>query len=345
MARPTRSLEIEDSLLDAAPRHPNDLVGVVAERLGLSNARVSTEVRSLVEQGYLEKSGTTRPTYSLGKNRRLHRTYPRAAITEDDVWNDSLDPLLRGLPRNVIDIAHYGVTEMVNNAIDHSAARHVLVDADLRDGILRVSIDDDGVGIFRKIAGALRLADERQALLELSKGKFTTDPRNHSGEGVFFTSRTFDQFQIVSGGLIFDHDEEESDDVLFDMDDLSGKGTNVHMAIAVSSTRTLNAVFSAYSSGPDEYAFAKTVVPVRLAQVGDQNLVSRSQAKRVLQRVEKFRHVVLDFDRIGSIGQGFADEIFRVFANAHPDIELMATNAVPEVRQMIRRAEAARKNQ
>jgi hypothetical protein len=51
---------------------------------------------------------------------------------------------------------------------------------------------------------------------------------------------------------------------------------------------------------------------------------------------------VLDFERIGSIGQAFADEIFRVFANAHPEVELIATNAAPDVQQMIRRAEVAR---
>jgi hypothetical protein len=114
------------------------------------------------------------------------------------------------------------------------------------------------------------------------------------------------------------------------------------MAIETDSKRTVAEVFTAYSSGPDEYAFAKTVVPVRLAQVGDQNLVSRSQAKRLLQRIDRFRNVVLDFSDVGSIGQAFADEIFRVFAIAHPEVELVPTNAVPEVQQMIRRAEVAR---
>jgi hypothetical protein len=41
-------------------------------------------------------------------------------------------------------------------------------------------------------------------------------------------------------------------------------------------------------------------------------------------------------------GQAFADEVFRVFALVHPEVELTATNASPEVQQMIRRAEVAR---
>jgi hypothetical protein len=50
-------------------------------------------------------------------------------------------------------------------------------------------------------------------------------------------------------------------------------------------------------------------------------LISRSQAKRVLARVELFRTVLFDFSRVSSIGQAFADEMFRVFAHTHPGIE------------------------
>ena len=341
MARPSRSKEIETALLQAVASHPRDLVGMVAAQLGLSSARITNEVRSLVAQGYLAKAGSTRPTYSLGHNRRFEHTYRREGLAEHLVWQENLLPLLRDVPRNVLDIAQHGVTEMVNNAIDHSDATSIIVGMDLRDGRLSLTVADDGIGIFRKISRALQLPDERLALLELSKGKFTTDPQRHSGEGVFFTSRMFDDFQIVSGGLAFDHAEKRTD-MLIDIDSAPKAGTLVRMAISTTSTRTASEVFKEYSSSPDDYAFAKTIVPVRLVQIGNENLVSRSQAKRVLQRVEKFRHVVFDFDGILIIGQAFADEIFRVFALAHPEVELIATHAVPEVQQMIRRAEVAR---
>lgn len=342
MARPNRSDEIDAALLQAVAAHPRDLVGMVAAQLGLSGARVSMQVRKLVDAGYLHKRGTTRPTYALGRNRQFTQRYARAGLAEDIVWSERLSPLLRELPRNVLDIAHHGVTEMVNNAIDHSEASQVTVHMDLRDGRLLLVVADDGVGIFRKITRALELPDERLSLLELSKGKFTTDPRRHSGEGVFFTSRMFDSFQIVSGGLVFSHDEEQDKDVLFDVDDRPQAGTAVFMAMHTTSVRTAKQVFDEYSSGPDDYTFAKTVVPVRLAQVGDENLVSRSQAKRLMQRVDRFRHVMLDFSGVNGIGQAFADEIFRVFAQAHQEVELVPVHAVPEVQQMIRRAEAAR---
>lgn len=341
MARPNRSKEIETALLQAVATHPRDLVGMVASQLGLSPARIGTQVRGLVADGYLDKSGSTRPTYVLGRNRRFERSYPREGLAEDVVWLEHLLPLLRDLPRNIADIAHHGVTEMVNNAIDHSGSAWVTVGMDLRDNHLSLTVADNGVGIFHKIARALNLPDERLALLELSKGKFTTNPRAHSGEGVFFTSRMFDDFQIASAGLVFDHAQKQID-VLINVDEAAPSGTTVRMAIDTASTRTAAEVFKEYSSGPDDYAFAKTIVPVRLAQVGDENLISRSQAKRLLQRVEKFRHVVLDFANVRAIGPAFADEIFRVFALAHAQVELVSINALPEVQQMIRRAEVAR---
>ena len=338
-----RSPAIDEALLAAVETHPRDLTHTVAGQTGISRQTVAARVRGLVAKGFLARSGTTRPTYELGPRREGLFRYALKGLAEDRVWSDNVAPMVRGLSANLVDIAHYGLTEMVNNAIDHSEGRHLVVAA--RRDAERVSfwVMDDGVGIFRKIAHALQLPDERLALLELSKGKFTTDPRRHTGEGVFFTSRMFDNFQILSGDLVFDHDDSESDDLLFDVQvPQSRNGTTVLMSIDLASERTAKQVFDEYSSGPDDYDFAKTVVPVRLAQIGDENLVSRSQAKRLMQRVEKFRCVVLDFTGVSMVGRAFADEVFRVFANAHPQVELSAIHAVPEVQQMIRRAEIAR---
>ncbi|PZO63255.1 MAG: ATP-binding protein [Pseudoxanthomonas suwonensis] len=343
MARPSRSDEIDAALLRAVGEHPRDLTSMVAAQLGLSRARVNTQVRALVEGGYLRSSGGTRPTYALGPHRKFSRSYPRTGLAEDRVWFADLQPLLADLPRNVLDIAHHGVTEMVNNAVDHSDGRRVDVQMDLDGERLLLAVADDGIGIFRKITRALDLPDERLALLELSKGKLTTDPTRHSGEGIFFTSRAFERFQIQSGGLFFDHDHRHDDDWMYEVETPpTGQGTRVFMEIARDSGRQIGAVFDEYSSGPDAYDFARTVVPVRLAKVDDENLVSRSQAKRLLHRVERFRSVMLDFAEVSGIGQAFADEIFRVFANAHPEVELQAIHAAPAVQQMIRRAEVAR---
>ena len=62
----------------------------------------------------------------------------------------------------------------------------------------------------------LDLSDERLASLELSKGKLTIEPRRHSGEGVFFTSRVR-PVPDSGGELLFDHDHAQADDLPCDL--------------------------------------------------------------------------------------------------------------------------------
>lgn len=109
------------------------------------------------------------------------------------------------MPENVLDIWQYGFTEMFNNAIDHSGGKTISVNLEKTAVNTEIAIYDDGVGIFRKIQAELGLLDERHAVLELAKGKLTTDPARHSGEDIFFTSRMFDDFVILSCGVYFSH--------------------------------------------------------------------------------------------------------------------------------------------
>ncbi len=116
-------------------------------------------------------------------------------------------------------------------------------------------------------------------------------------------------------------------------------GTTVLMELSLDSGRTMKEVYDMFANPElDDYSFSKTHVPLTLAKLGSGPLTSRSVAKRVLSRVEGFREVLLDFSGIDWIGQGFADEIFRVFQRAHPDVKIIALYANDAVRQMINRA-------
>jgi hypothetical protein len=188
---------------------------------------------------------------------------------------------------------------------------------------------------------------------ELVKGKLTTDESRHTGEGIFFTSQMFDYFSISSAKLIFVHDTESGDDWLIEDEEevtanaliKEAMSTVIKMEISADSKRQAREVFDRYADPEvDDYAFSKTRVPLRLAQYGQDLLVSRSQARRVLARFERFREVLLDFSAVESIGQAFADEIFRVYATAHPEMKLTAVNANKRVTQMIHRATAAARN-
>jgi anti-sigma regulatory factor (Ser/Thr protein kinase) len=254
-------------------------------------------------------------------------------LEEDQVWCANVLPMLEGLPANSIDIWQYCVTEMVNNAIDHSEGSRLIVVVRRRPSNTRVRVLDDGVGIFTKIKAAFNLEDETQAILELSKGKLTTDPDRHSGQGIFFTSRMLDEFSILSRGAYFSHKATRRVDWILPDDD-PNTSTMVNMELDDNTERTLKDVFDQYSSG-DNYDFSKTVVPLRLARFGDEKLISRSQAKRALARVERFKAVVFDFAGIEMIGQAFADEVFRVWARAHEDVVCTVIDANPAVRKTI----------
>ena len=101
--------------------------------------------------------------------------------------------------------------------------------------------------------------------------------------------------------------------------------------------RTTKEIFDEYTS--DDFVFNKTKITVHLAKdyLGH-DFVSRSLAKRILMNVEKFKIIVLDFENIDNIGQGFADEVFRVFRNKNPDITVVPVNMNEEIEFMINRA-------
>lgn len=226
---------------------------------------------------------------------------------------------------------------MVNNTIDHSEGTQVFIWMSQSDKALSIIVSDDGIGIFKKISDALNLPDMRQAIFELSKGKFTTDPSKHSGEGVFFTSRAFDSFEIEANGLHFEHISSKLDALIEKKKMAFGDGTFVWMSIDLNSDRSLNDIYTEYTKAPGDFDFSKTVVPMRLAQFGGE-LVSRSQAKRLVTRFDRFKVVILDFEGVSEIGQAFADELFRVYAKANLSVELVPQNMSEQVERMWRRA-------
>lgn len=332
-----RGEEIRRYILENIEKHPNDISKVTSEKFGITRQAVNKHLQKLSLEGALKDSGATRNhTYKLAPLVKWNNTYDVApGLSESDVWAKDIKPILGPQPESVTDIWQYGFTEMFNNAKDHAESHTIIVSIEKTAILSEIIIIDFGMGIFKKIQQAMSLLDERHALLELAKGKFTTDPAHHTGEGIFFTSRMFDSFCIRSGGLYFSHKAGTEVDWLLETQ--AEEGTAVLMKLSNHTSRTVKEIFDNYVSG-DEYGFTKTVVPVRLAQYGDDKLISRSQAKRVLARVELFKTVLFDFDGLDTIGQSFADEIFRVFPLQHPDIQLIPVNMSEGVRQMVERA-------
>ena len=106
-------------------------------------------------------------------------------------------------------------------------------------------------------------------------------------------------------------------------------------SIAANSKKELKDVFNKYSDG--SFEFSATEVTVRLYEKGMSTFVSRSQARRILYGLEKFKKIVLDFDKIKMVGQGFADEIFRLWKFKYPKARIIYKNANEDVEFMIKR--------
>ncbi len=333
--------EIRDFILRNVRGHPRDLVPFAAAHFGISRQAVGRYVRELVGRGRIETVGERKARrYHLAVLSKKRVNLSLAGLQEDTAWREHIREFVSGLPKNVVDIWYYGCTEMINNAIDHSGGSTLTIALTKTAIDSEVDILDDGVGIFRKIKEACRLEDERHAVLELAKGKLTTDPQNHTGEGIFFTSRMMDDFAILSGEVFFSHEYENPEDWILQREKPE-RGTGVFMLLANQTDRTPEDVFRRYASEEDDYRFTKTVVPVRLAREGTEQLVSRSQAKRLLARVDRFATVILDFSGVDMVGRAFADEIFRVFARANPRILIIPINTNAQIVGIIASARSA----
>jgi anti-sigma regulatory factor (Ser/Thr protein kinase) len=337
-----RGEDVRRFILENIEKHPKAIAALTAKQFSVSRQAVNRHLQNLTVEGALTATGNTRnKSYKLCPLQEFRQLYLiDPSLEEHTVWESDVRPFLGNIPLNIKDIWNYCFTEMFNNAIDHSQGSSIFVSITKTAANTQMALLDNGVGIFKKIQSAMKLADERHAILELCKGKLTTDPAKHTGQGIFFTSRLLDSFDILAGGVYLSHVKGEEEDWILERESNSS-GSTIFMKLNNHTAQTCQKVFDFYSGG-DDYGFIKTVVPVKLARYGNDALVSRSQAKRLLTRIDRFETVLFDFDGVPTIGQAFADEIFRVFANQHPTMHLIATKTSPEVERMITAARAER---
>ena len=170
---------------------------------------------------------------------------------------------------------------------------------------------------------------------ELSKGKLTTDPSRHTGEDIFFTSKAVSRFVLESDRTAFVVEGGIDQPDWAVGPSAIGRGTRVTWDIPTEPTHPLNEVFTRFAS-EDSFEFSRTVTHVALFS-GSRTLISRSEARRLTRRLEGFDVVTVDFSGIEMVGQGFADELFRVWASLHPNVTLLPINTTAAVTRMSER--------
>lgn len=321
----------------------------IIESIGVSRQYVNLVISELVSDGRVFKIGGTRGAFYISKAYLdtspenipfiFRKRYLNQSLEEHKVFFEIEDklPRFKELPENIRSIFTFAFSEMFNNAIEHSGSKIISIEAVLRDKLLSFAVNDAGVGVFRNIMKKRNLKSEIEAVQDLLKGKTTTMPRTHSGEGIFFTSKTADYFMLDSFGQILAIDNTIND-VSARPTSAIKRGTRVIFKINTDSKRHLNDIFKEHTNlNNNDYGFDKTEIRVKLFISGGVH-ISRSQARRILSGLEKFKMILLNYRDVPFVGQAFVDEIYRVFQNEHPDIAIQEENMSEGVKFMVERA-------
>jgi biotin operon repressor/anti-sigma regulatory factor (Ser/Thr protein kinase) len=301
----------------------------LAERLGISRQAVNKHLKQLLLNGSLIKEGVTRgavfkiATSEKKPPRVFKKSFFLKGLEEDKIFQ--LIDLEMNLTLHVSpkghEIARYAFTEMLNNAIDHSQSEKCHVEVFVDEFNFQFRIRDYGIGIFFCIYDKLNLPDENSAIGELIKGKTTTMREKHTGEGIFFTSKMADKMSFRSSRTKLFFDNQKKDIFIEEMKKI--RGTEVFFSIKKRTRKKLEDIFSFFAPEEFDYKFEKTRALVKLFQ---REYISRSEAKRLHHGLEKFKIIILDFKGVKTIGQGFADELFRVFMQNYPEITIKIVN-------------------
>lgn len=322
---------VDEVLLERLAHGERFAVSDVVADTGASRQAVHRRVRALVDVGDLAVEGAG-PSTRYVPTARFHAVRAREGLTEADLWAElEASGALSGLSEDAVDVAQYAVTEMVNNAIEHSSGDTVELRVRRMGGRAEMVVSDDGVGVWRTVRDAVDADSPLEAVQAVSLGKVTRAPEAHTGEGLFFTSKAVHLFRIESEGVAWVVDNERGEHAIGASD--VSVGTRVVLTLDATALRPLVEVFDAYT---DEFRFARTRAVVKLFDHGTR-FVSRSEAKRLARGLADFDDVIVDFTGVRLVGQGFVDELFRVWASAHPAVTLTPVGMVGPVEFMVRR--------
>ncbi|MBQ9199739.1 MAG: DUF4325 domain-containing protein [Lachnospiraceae bacterium] len=316
-------------ILNKIEQNDKSISKSVSENFSINQNTVHTYINELVNENIIRR--IKRGTYELVTTKNEYSFNIKEENIKSDVYIYShyIEGFIKETGENIKKIWIYVLSEMLNNVLEHSEAENLRVTIEKNYLNTKVIFWDDGIGIFNKIKNYFDYDEIDEAVYELFKGKLTTDKKNHSGEGIFFSSRIMDKFVIVSSNKVFSSNKYD-DNMFVNLLDDEFDGTCVLMELSNFSNKKMNDVFGTYTDEVGD--FTKTSIPMK--NIFDASPISRSQAKRVCDRLENFKEVVFDFSDVEWMGQGFAHQVFVVFSNQNPKIKLIPINMNDDVKKM-----------
>lgn len=323
-------------ITDAARQHPHDLPQAVAERTGVSLACARRALGVLERAGWLARGGRRgAPVWRPGALRQVVRPLPLdGTVDEHTAWSQHIAPAF-DLPSPVARLARQACTELVNNAIDHSGGRMVVVSARQSATSWQLLVSDDGRGLFDTVRAAHAIDDPALAMLELAKGGLTRQPERHAGRGLFHLARLADVVDLHANAVGYRRLGGPEGRWQAHRG-LGRSGTSVYVSFALDSTRCLADELRACSADGEGCGLDRTRVPLRLLTGGaDDILESRALARRVAARLDRFSDAELDFAGVAAMGHAFADELFRVLPRERPALKLTPVSLTPELASLV----------
>jgi hypothetical protein len=173
----------------------------VAGEFDLSRQGAHLHLAALERDGLVIGKGQTRlRRYYLAEMERAGQTYRLdGSLSAEQIWERVLKGPTLGCGPQAHELLHYAAVSAIANAIDHSGGTRVVLELVRTAVSVRISIEDDGVGVFKKIADGARLNGPYEAAVKLADTRFTTDPGRHKGESLQFTARACDRYEICNG--------------------------------------------------------------------------------------------------------------------------------------------------
>ena len=333
---------IKKEMLNYIRKDRADFVKAISEKFDISATSVKRYIKECLKNHIILCDPLRECKYKMYTIKKEFSILKRGRIEEHQIFKKEILPLLEGISKEAVQSWNYAFCEIMNNAIEHSKREEIRCIFERDYLYTRISIVDDGVGIFKNIGKYIQAATGESftnddIMLELYKGKLTTKPAEHSGEGIYFASKVTSSFAIWSDQTLFSIENIEENKPMQEILNAYLKrfhnvGTIVIMEIENDTSVSPRQVFEKYA--PAGVGFVRTYLPLeRISTFGE--LSARSQARRVIYRLDRFRQIELDFKNVDFMGQAFADELFRIFQSKYPYIQLYVLNANETVSGMI----------
>lgn len=331
----------------------------LSERTGLTRQALHRHLSSWVLEGRLQRQGRARATRylpgpgnsscppesrprgrapaGLGRTYRVEGLSPQAAWRDLQAWLGSQAP---GIGDTALAVLEWVTCELVANGLAHAQSPYLSLRAHADSDRVALALADAGLGAFETLRRKLGASSALDALQWLSNPPATpaAGPPDPACRGLRSVSHMVELFELDANGFEWSVDNALGETAVSEVPEVprhssgtgetGGAGTEVRVSVALD-TQTHPA---------DILAHRPAIHGTRVLALRDfgRRLFTRSDARRLLEGMDLYAEIVLDFDGIEGTGLGFVDELLRVWPIRHPLTRLRVQGAGAAVAFMLR---------